>query len=87
MGVVVYTPMPPVPSARRQSESFAATMQVSSPLGGIEVILDRLEPKSIIEAPPVMVKVAIGTRSWPEGEDGGDGWPEGMDGKTDGDRD
>ncbi len=41
--------------------------------------------KTSIEAPPV--KVAVGTRSWPEGVDGGVGWPEGMDDKTDRDRD
>ncbi len=42
---------------------------------GIDAILDRLDPKSIIEAPPVNVKVAIGIRSWPEGVDGREGWP------------
>ena len=37
----------------------------------IDTLLDRLDPKSIVEAPPVDVKVSVGVREWPPGADGG----------------
>ena len=46
----------------------------------IDVVLDRLDPKSIIEAPPVSVTVGVGVRDIQKD------WPRGVDGGTDADR-